>query len=608
MIQQPNPLDRSLPPTYSSIGMKSVLLAAACLAYLVVACVSLAMPPLPRSDLLGQAGQHYFGSRPPIIDKPQSPPTTALSGLSQALLILIDFDDNQAQAHVYTPEFFREKLFGEGAGTLRAYLEENSYGRFSLLGDVHGWFRCTCKYGDIVNRDGIAGTSDDYGVDTSSDAIDLSLCDFPLNVWGLAAHVAALADETVDFSLYDNDGPDGIPGSADDDGFVDALFVVHAGIGAENLPFGSENHIWSLQSNLDYYPPTRGTTVDGVRIGAFVIVPELGEIGVFAHEFCHLLGLPDLYNSETGNPVVGPLCLMDIGAWNGPQYSVGSVPSHLCAPMKYLLGWIEPRRVCLGCEAEESIEGGEIAPVGSNAVAYEVLTNPGGMDWSNDGKGAGEYFMLENRQQGIGYFESYIPASGLLIWKVDESRPNNNDSAKRLVEIIQADGETLVPGLPGVNLPGEPSDFWPGSLGKSDFTPYTKPPSDLAGGRFSGVAVENIYQLPTRSIRADISLGLPKKGPAYVFPNPYRPGDGSDLRIVFVPEPGPDTPLTFAVTIFDLEGNLVRRLEAGDELLDNGTALWDGKDESGKYVDMGLYLYVIDSSGQQATGLIGIKR
>ncbi|MDT8396904.1 MAG: hypothetical protein RRA32_10775 [bacterium] len=33
----------------------------------------------------------------------------------------------------------------------------------------------------------------------------------------------------VDFSLYDNDGPDGVPGSLDDDGVLDALVIVHAG-------------------------------------------------------------------------------------------------------------------------------------------------------------------------------------------------------------------------------------------------------------------------------------------------------------------------------------------------------------------------------------------
>ena len=64
----------------------------------------------------------------------------------------------------------------------------------------------------------------------------------------------------------------------------------------------------------------------------------------------------------------------------------------------------------------------------------------------------------------------------------------------------------------------------------------------------------------------------------------------------------------FEVTIFDLEGNLVRRLDAAGELLDNGTALWNGEDETGNRVGPGLYFFSARSSAQEATGLLGIKR
>jgi immune inhibitor A len=592
------------------MDMKPALLVTCIACLLSIKSTCFGVMPRPTGDILAQKQTQYFRIRPSIVDVPQSPPTTKSSGTVNALVILIDFDDNQAQGDVYTADYFEAMLFGETQATLKTYFEENSYGRFSLAGDVYGWFRSPCKHRDFVNRDGTGGTSDDHGLDISSEAIDPAVCDFPLNVWGLVAQAVDLAQDVVDFSMYDNDGIDGIPSSGDDDGFVDALLVVHAGIGAEilgGLP-GSENFIWSLQSNLDHYAPTAGTTVDGKGVGAFVTVPELGEIGVFAHEFCHLLGLPDLYNSETGSSVVGSLCLMDAGAWNGPQHSAGSVPSHLCAPMKYLLGWIEPERICLGCGGAEYADGAEIAPAGTSPAAYEVLDNPGRMDWTPDGTGTGEYFMLANRNKDYGYFDSYLPASGLLIWKVDESLPDNNSSTGRLVEVIQADGEVLDPTEPHGNVPGEPSDFWPGSLDKRDFTPRSVPPSNLSEGRFSGAAVENISEGSGGLVTADISVGVPKKGPAYVFPNPYRPGEGSHLRIVFLPDPGPDSPHSFHATIFDLEGDLVRELEAPDEILNNGTALWDGKDETGKYVEMGLYLYVIESSGEQATGLIGIKR
>jgi hypothetical protein len=363
-----------------------------------------------------------------------------------------------------------------------------------------------------------------------------------------------------------------------------------------------------MQSNLEYYTSTKGTTVDGVGIGPFVVVPELGEIGVYAHEFCHLLGLPDLYNSETGDPVVGPFCLMGEGAWNGPMGLPGSVPCHLSAPMKDFLGWVDPQEVCLGCDGPAEVIGAEIRPHGTFSRPYRVLRNPSGANWSETGTGSGEYFMLENRQRGSGYFEYFLPVSGLLIWRVDESRPDNNDMSRRLAEIIQADGEVVDPGVPGMNIPGEPSDVWPGSLDKRSFTPTSFPASTLSGNRFSGVSVESITQQVYGTVTADIKVGLARKGKAYAFPNPYSLKESSPMRIVFLPDPGPDTPHGFSVRVFDLEGNLVRVLDGGDEVLGDGTAVWDARDEAGNRIDPGLYFYSVESSGQHTTGTIAIRK
>jgi immune inhibitor A len=549
-----------------------------------------------------------------MIDVPQMPSTLGSMDTCRALVLMIDFDDKPAERDTL---HFRNLLFGNAASSMKSYFEENSYGKFSIVGDLHGWLRSTCRHSDIVNRDGVSGTADDYGVDTTPAAIDEAVCEFPLNIWGLVAHAVTQAGHTRDLSRYDNDGPDGVPGSGDDDGFIDALFVVHSGVGAEifgGLELGV-SFIWSLQSNLDYYEPTRGTEVQGIRVGAFVLVPEMGEIGVYAHEFCHLLGLPDLYNTETEASVVGRLCLMDLGAWNGPQQSIGSVPGHLSSPMKQILGWVEPNKVCLDCDGPDMVEGARIEPHGTAPYPYQILRNPGGVDWTPVGSGDGEYFMLENRQTTRGYFESYLPASGLLVWKVDESQPDNNNPDRRLAEIIQADGEVVDPdilesGNPLRNVPGEPSDFYPGLFEKRDFTPRTDPASDLPGGRYSGVSVQDIMELSGSRIQADIMVGLPKKGTTYAYPNPYTLGGGSPMRIVFVPDPGPDIPHqgTFEVMIFDLEGNFVRRLDSAGEIRRQGYAEWDGKDQSGNGVDTGLYFYYVTSSGQEATGVLGVRK
>jgi hypothetical protein len=198
----------------------------------------------------------------------------------------------------------------------------------------------------------------------------------------------------------------------------------------------------------------------------------------------------------------------------------------------------------------------------------------------------------------------------MLIWKVDESRSTNNDPVGRLAEVIQADGEAT-PSDGGGSLPGEPSDFWPGTLGRDEFTPESEPPSNLAGGRFSGVAVRNIREAGA-SVVADLAVGLPSRGQAYAYPNPYnieglRSGDA--LRIVFVPETGPPEPYGFEVTIFDVEGNPLRRLDQpGHEILPDGIALWDGRDDRGELVEAGLYIYSVKSSGQEAAGVVAIEK
>lgn len=571
-------------------------------AALLLAVTASAVPPEPGPAVLGgRKVRQYYANRPDIVDVPAPTTRLAASAAPRAVAILIDFEDNGPWRPTSTRTHFQEMLFGTDEMSMRSYFRENSYQTFDLAGNVHGWYRSNALYDDIVNPTDTCGAINDYGLDTSEGAIDPAKSDFPLNIWGIVAEAVCLADGDIDFAFYDNDGPDGVPDSGDDDGYVDFLLVIHPGIGAEHM-IGSCNDIWSLQSDLEKYEPTQGTTADGVGIGPFVIVPELGEIGVFAHEVCHLLGLPDLYNSETGELVVGWYCLMAYGAWGGPQGTEGRVPSHLSAPMKYLLGWMEPTRLCLGCESGDSAMAALVRPIEvfGTGSAYEMLHNPGGMDWNPKGTGEGEYFLVENRQKDLGAFDDYLPGSGLLIWRVDESRRNNNSPSGRLAEVIQADGDGL--------LPGSDSDFWPGSLWKTEFTPDTDPSSALSGGRFSGVAIENIKAVSDYGMSMDVRLGLPKRGIVYAFPNPFSPEHDSAVRIVFVRQPGPAIPWSFSVDIFDIEGNLVRRLEGGGETLDNGTALWDGKDESGRSVVGGLYVYVVESTGERASGVVALRR
>lgn len=91
-----------------------------------------------------------------------------------------------------------------------------------------------------------------------------------------------LKDE-IDFAAYDNDG----------DGAVDNVFLLVAGPGEQES--GDENDIWPQCNRLSANGGV--LTIKGKRIDAFAVSPE-GAAGIFCHEFGHVLGMPDFYDTD----------------------------------------------------------------------------------------------------------------------------------------------------------------------------------------------------------------------------------------------------------------------------------------------------------------------
>ncbi|MBN1593896.1 MAG: M6 family metalloprotease domain-containing protein [Candidatus Coatesbacteria bacterium] len=302
-------------------------------------------------------------------------------GDRRALLILVDFEDNPAQ---YGLDHFREKLFSKDefpTGSFRDFYLDNSYGKLDIEGDVAGWYRMPNDYSYYVNHY--------YGFGS-----------YPQNAQKLVEDAVSAADEDVDFSDYDND----------DDGIVDMLIVAHAGVEGAGDPDG----IWSHVSATSGFLPT-----DGVYVFKFAMCPEISSIGVYCHEFGHVLGLPDLYDTDYSSTGVGSWTLMASGAHNGG----GETPAHLDAWCKMRLGWIEPILV------EEKLPSAPIPAVENEPVVYQLWTL---------GNVEDEYFLIENRQR-IG-FDAELPGDGLLIYHIDNSVRNNRDENHYKVAVEQADG------------------------------------------------------------------------------------------------------------------------------------------------------------------------
>jgi immune inhibitor A len=365
----------------------------------------------------------------------RSRPTT---GTLRLLVLLVDFPDNEGKR---SPSELKEMLFSRGTyatGSMWDYYNETSYKQLDVQGDVHGWIRLPNPYSYYVNGDN--------GCDDTN---------YPHNAVKMVEDALAAAAQTVDFRSFDADG----------DKFLDGLFVVHAGSGAETDPNEATRagRIWSHQWNI-----SKPFVSSGVTAYAYLTVPEDCRVGVCCHEFGHMLGLPDLYDTTYQTEGVGAWCVMGAGNWNGG----GKTPGHFCAWAKARLGWIKPKVVKSAGKLKLAAVEGQPAPV------YRLWTK---------GKGGDEYFLIENRQR-VG-FDAKLPAAGLLIYRINDASHNNDHPGDYWVGVQQADGKRdLELGRNG----GDKGDPYPGSSRNTTFDGRSSPASLDHLGRATGVAVTGI--------------------------------------------------------------------------------------------------------------------
>ncbi len=249
----------------------------------------------------------------------------AVTGTVEVPTFLVKFSNTGAAP--FPQAAFQQKLF-DGPTTVSApytvttHYDEMSYGDLNMTGTVYDWVT--------------AANTDTY-YENGNNGLGMG----PL---GELMHTALNAyDGSVDFGIYDNDGPDGVPNSGDDDGFVDFVAFVHPEEGGE---CGTSN-IWSHRWVMNAHPAGNFVTNDAAAGGGFIIVSDYViqpakncftldqiDIGVFSHEFGHALGLPDLYDTNGGSQGVGEWDLMGSGSWQSTDN-----PSHMGAWCKGELGW-----------------------------------------------------------------------------------------------------------------------------------------------------------------------------------------------------------------------------------------------------------------------------
>ena len=236
-------------------------------------------------------------------------------------------------------------------------------------------------------------------------------------------------DSEADFSIYDTDG----------DGEVDNVYVFYAGLGEADG--GDPSTIWPHSWNLS--DQNREAVFDGVKVESYACSPELdgqskmNGIGTFCHEFAHVLGLPDLYNTSSMTTALTPgdWSLMDRGSYTND----GRTPPLMSGYERYELNWTVPQVV-------SHPKNLTILPIVNNVV-YRINTERDN-----------EYFILECRQQSG--WDSFVPGHGMLVWHIDYN-PNiwdrnvvNRDPSHQYVDIVEANGGTSSTQAAGFPFPG----------------------------------------------------------------------------------------------------------------------------------------------------------
>ena len=241
----------------------------------------------------------------------------------------------------------------------------------------------------------------------------------------LRVEAIRIADGSLDFSQFDNDGADGKPNSGDDDGFVDFVAIVYALPCPGNPRAGA---IWPHRAAMQPLETEDASANGGkIKIADYVILPAVDpqtcgpmHIGVLAHETGHALGLPDLYDYDGSTQGIGAWGLMGTGS-----HTARFSPAHLSAWEKEQLGWVRVSWLREGTPIS-------VPPVEREAHIFRY-------DFPS---GTGEYLLLENRQK-IGS-DKKLPGHGLLAWRVDPERAElgawNSDERRPAVTLIEADG------------------------------------------------------------------------------------------------------------------------------------------------------------------------
>ena len=343
----------------------------------------------------------------------------------KGLVILVNWND--CKFTMNNPQAFYQKLTSEKNlvdktrshypvdinGSARDYFYDNSMGIFDPAFDVVGPVDIdfSCKYPEPKDENG----------NESSGFYD--------RIIEISGAILDKANATVDFKNYD----------LNSDGVIDMVYFIFAGYGS--YVQGNDNHyLWPHANDMTSYSKWYGWRYDGKYFGRYACSVEIQDyegyanyhvwldgIGTICHEFSHVLGLADHYdtNYEENGQAEDP------GEWDvmagGPDMNFGLTPVGYNAFERYILGFADE-----GIQTLDVAGNYQLEPFNTGNKFFFLKTGTKDDD-----------FFIENRQkQG---WDTYLPGHGMLVWRAETSNSSvwkgntvNNNANHMYFQLLKA--------------------------------------------------------------------------------------------------------------------------------------------------------------------------
>lgn len=378
--------------------------------------------------------------------EPRSMDETTTNYASKGLVILVSFTD---RSFTHTKASFSNMMNQQGysyngaTGSAKDYFKSTSLGKYNPTFDVYGPYTLSHSTSYYGGND--YSGNDERPAQMVVDAVAQLVADKGQNI----------------LRNYD----------CDNDGYVDNVFIFYAGY-AESTSYDDDDiwpHRWVVISESN---ASGKTTYGGKTIYDYACASELdgsygttrNGIGAFCHEFSHVLGLPDLYDTgySYGWATPGDWDIMDFGCYNNEM----KTPAAYSAQEKFYVGWLTP--TLLNQSGSYTLNNANTG----NGQAY-MITSTGKSNMKPTSPSPKEYYLLENRQQ-TGW-DAYLPGHGMLVWKINyssskwENNTVNNYRQSLGCVIVAAGGDRKYNG----EYVSSDSDPFPGTSKVKTFTPFS---------------------------------------------------------------------------------------------------------------------------------------